>query len=97
MQSDNNIQFDFNKAQSLIDVLEECKKRLTAAAEEIKSAAPDESWWSGLSQQAFAERLSESLPDMDEYGSVVDDTLNYVKNVSNDKSEFEKKGKNRFK
>jgi len=93
----NNIQFDFNRAQNLIDLLKDCKKRLTAAAEEIKSAAPDENWWAGPSQQAFAERLFEAFPDLDEYGGVVDDTLNYVKKVSEDKSDFEKKGKARFK
>jgi len=93
----NDIKFDFNRAQNLIAVLEDCKKRLTAAAVEIKSAAPDESWWAGPSQQAFAERLLEALPDLDDYGSVVDDTLNYLKKVSDDKSDFEKKGNARFK
>ena len=92
----NEIQFDFNKAQNLIAVLEDCRNRLAIAAKEIKSAAPNGSWWLGMSQLAFMERFFETLPNINEYERVVNDTLNYLRKVSSAKSDFEKKGKNRF-
>ena len=95
----NEIQFDFVKAESLISTLEGCRNTLSNAAKEIKLAAPVSNtiWWIGESQEAYAERFSAALPDLYDYGSVVDDTLNYLKKVSSDKSNFEKKSSKLFK
>ena len=95
----NELQFDFNKAQDLAAVLQDCRSRLAIAAKNIKTAAPAPTclWWHDEAQKAYAERFLEALPNMDDYERIVDDTLNYLKKVSFDKSEFEKRGKNRFK
>ena len=93
----NEIQFDFTKAQNLITVLEDCKKRLAAAAKEINSAAPSPDWWFDEAMWAYKDRFRELLPNINEYELVVNDALNYLKKVSAAKSDFEKKAKNRFK
>ena len=93
----NELQFDFIRAQSLIAVLEGCKKRLTVAANDIKEAAPTGDIWVGKDQAEYMAQFEKDLPNLDDYKSVVNDTLNYLKKVSNGKSDFEKRGKNHFK
>ena len=94
---ENEIQFDFVKAQNLISTLEGFRTKLGIAARDIKTAAPVAcAWWIGESQEAFAERFREAFPDMDDYGRVVDETLNYLKKVSSDKSSFEKMSRKLF-
>ena len=95
MQS--KVKFNFSQAKNLSKKIDSFKTQLDAVLEDVKreiTNMPD--WWEGESQIAFNERNMSAITEMASRLETITDLSSYIIKVSNEKDNFETRGKNRF-
>ena len=95
----SRVNFDFAKAKTLIDTVNNEKNKFNTALEEYKREITGmHEWWEEEGAlDAFVERCDRIAPKMDACIAMIDEARSYVSKVSNAKDDMEKIGKNRFK
>jgi len=89
--------FNFSQSKSLVNKINSCKAQLNAALGDLEREISDTpSWWEGESQAAFYEGYRCAVSGIASRLEMMTELSSYITRVSNDKDNFEAKGKKRF-
>ena len=97
---EGDITFDYSKAQSLLNVLDECKRGFDELSQMLTQDVSEvNQWWEGGSYDAFIEKYNGSggvKSVINDASEKVKETIRFLNEISEAKNDFERKSEQLF-